>query len=347
MLNQIVPKIKKITFIFLIIILGIIAILKGNAATIGVKNGLLLCSSIIIPSLFLFTVIALLFIKSNAINFAGEKLNSLIIKVFGLNISEFSIFILSLIGGYPIGAKLINEQFAEEKITKQRANLLLYCSINAGPSFIIFTVGYLMLNSKSLGLILFVSNLLTSLIFALICFKFIKSKSSTIKSTTTTSLTDSFVISVEQTSRLFINICGWVIFFSGICEIINSLSMPDFVKNLCSIFSEVTISVATAKKLKFAPYFFSFLLSFGGLSTICQIKSAAKNLNPNIFLLFINRLFHGGISALLTFILLKIFPRATETLSNGVVAVWNGFEWNFVSLFLMVVAVFFIIYVKQ
>jgi len=46
---------------------GIIVILKGNAVATGVKNGLALTTSVIIPSLFLFSVISIFALKSGFI----------------------------------------------------------------------------------------------------------------------------------------------------------------------------------------------------------------------------------------------------------------------------------------
>ncbi len=327
---------------------GIIVILKGNAVATGVKNGLALTTSVIIPSLFLFSVISIFALKSGFIFYFGEKITGITNKLFGLSGTEFSIFFISLFGGYFIGAKLINELYSDEKISRSRAEKLLYCSINPAPSFVIYTVGSLLLNNIYFGIIFFISNIITTFLFLL--FQFSKDKNTFMPvnvSYENSSLTDAFVLSVESTCKIFLNVCGWIVLFSGICEIILSFKGVYILKFLSELLLEISIAVVKAPKLSVPIFFYSFLLSFGGMSAICQIISAAKNLKISLLKLLAAKSLHGIMSSSITFFIIKLFPSVAETFSNGVTTIFTGFNLNISSLFLLVLAVIFIIYIKQ
>ena len=120
----------------LIIVLGGVCLLFPAISASGAKEGLMLCGSIIIPSLFPFTFCVMFINKSGILKFL-KPLNPITQFLFHLNYYEFSLFLLSLIGGYPLGAKLLNQSGINDKKAKIMIN---YC-INAGPAFVVLAVG--------------------------------------------------------------------------------------------------------------------------------------------------------------------------------------------------------------
>lgn len=339
---------KNISLLLIFIILSYYLILKGSAISFGVKSGLALCSNILVPSLFLFTVLSIYILKSGAIYYIGERLSKISLKILGVNGCELSVFIISLIGGYPIGAKLINELYLDGRISKKRAIKLLYCSVNGGPSFIVYTVGGLILKNKTLGLIFLLSNTITSIFFLIVLFAKREKNKLTVKDIySPTSLSDSLVISVEQTSKMFLNICGWVILFSGITELINSICKNPILSNIAKLFLEITVAITSAPQIGVKVYLYSFLISFGGFSTICQVKSACKSINPNTLFLTLSRFVHGIFASGLTLTFLSLFPTVKSTISNGVLVVSTGLNFNFSSIFLILLGFLYIIYLKQ
>lgn len=61
---------------------------------------------------------------------------------------------MSFVGGYPVGAKTIASLVREKKLSQETAARMLCFSVNAGPSFLIGTVGVALLGSPRLGWIL-------------------------------------------------------------------------------------------------------------------------------------------------------------------------------------------------
>ena len=78
--------------------------------------------------------------------------------------SIFSIFLLSLIGGYPIGAKLIEEASISGRVDRRTYHSLICCCINAGPAFTVIAVGEGLFGSETLGYYFFVSHSVSAFI---------------------------------------------------------------------------------------------------------------------------------------------------------------------------------------
>lgn len=97
-------------------------------------------------------------------------------KFYNTPNGSFLIFFLSVISGYPMGAKLISNMYENKYIDNDDAlSMLSFCSIS-GPMFMIGTVGVSIFHSYKTGLIIMIANLLASIFNGLIFRKRIKSK---------------------------------------------------------------------------------------------------------------------------------------------------------------------------
>ena len=97
-------------------------------------------------------------------------------KFYNTPNGSFLIFFLSVISGYPMGAKLISNMYENKYIDNDDAlSTLSFCSIS-GPMFMIGTVGVSIFHSYKVGLIIMIANLLASIFNGLIFRKRIKSK---------------------------------------------------------------------------------------------------------------------------------------------------------------------------
>jgi hypothetical protein len=299
---------KKLSCIFsaVVILTLLILILYNPKICLNTAvAGLVLCGRVIIPSLYPFTFCVLFILKSGVLN-SLKFLNKSALKLWGLDFSSFSLFLLSLIGGYPLGAKMLNDA----KTPPKTASVMINYCVNAGPAFIILTVGNGVFYSNKIGVLLFVAHLLPPVFMAFLY----KNK---IKSTTTPTqnlnsnfdLIDNFVTSASDGASAIISVCSFVILFSVICGYINSFPS---LKPL-SFILEITNGISQTNNI----YIISFLLGFGGICVWCQVFSLFKRAKIKILRFFISRLFHGFASAVITFLLLKIFKITLPTLSNG------------------------------
>ena len=87
------------------------------------------------------------------------------------------IFFLSALSGYPMGAKLIYEQFKSRELSLcESKNMMAFCSVS-GPMFMIGTVGVGFLGSFDAGLIILVSNIIGAIFNGLLWIKINKNSS--------------------------------------------------------------------------------------------------------------------------------------------------------------------------
>lgn len=292
----------------------ILTLIFPNEIKSGALSGLIISGNVLIPTLFPFTV-CVLFIMRCRIPLFPEKAEKITMKLFGMNSSVFTCFILSFIGGYPVGARLLNELYESKKLSRGDSALYLNCFVNAGPAFTVSAVGSGMFGSQKLGFILLAAHISASIISALILGGFTDSKKCSARmKEKRLPIADIFVSSTADAAQTVLNICAFVILFSAINSAIYAASAKFPVLAIITYFTEVTAACSKTGNI----YFVSFLLGFSGFCIWCQIFSAAKDIKKNIFVFALGRIFHGAVSAALTYILLKIFPCSIQTVSNGI-----------------------------
>ena len=109
--------------------------------SVAVKNGLSLWANSVVPSLFPFFVATELLSHTNIINQLGNILNFIMKPLFNVNGKGSFAFIMGIISGYPIGAKIAANFRKNNICSKEECERLLSFTNNSGPLFIIGTVG--------------------------------------------------------------------------------------------------------------------------------------------------------------------------------------------------------------
>lgn len=282
----------------------------------GAINGLLICGEVVIPSLFPFTALALFMFSSGFTKYFEKAFDKIAKLLFRINGRNLTIFLVSFIGGFPVGARLIEEEYKRGNIDKKLGeNMLAYC-VNSGPAFIIIGVGSTILNSKELGVMLFISNFLASIIIAFI-LRMQNKKNITIKTERPNEqpISDVFVEATANASTSIIGICGFVILFSTLIEVIKALPISNIIKTfLCSVMEITNGTIICDKNI----YAIAFLLGFAGICVHFQILSVTKTLKPNYFKFLIFRVIHGILTAFILFLLLKIHPIVLPTINGNI-----------------------------
>ena len=148
-----------IIFIFYLIFLVLFTQNNFNAA----KKGLRLWANNVVPSLFPFFVAVELLNHTNLIYFLSIKLDKYMKPIFNLpGVASFP-FVMGLISGYPVGAKIVSDLYSNNLCTKKEAERMLAFTNNSGPLFIIGTVGCSFYSNTSIGILLLVSHILSSI----------------------------------------------------------------------------------------------------------------------------------------------------------------------------------------
>ena len=158
--NFFVFKVKR-NFLALIFLAFTASLLIFSGSNLpAIKSGLHLWATSVVPSLFPFFVATELLMHTNVINIFGRVLNNYMRPLFNISGEGAFAFIMGIISGYPVGAKIASK-FRENNIcTKAECERLLSFTNNSGPLFIIGTVGILMYQNTGIGILLFITHLL-------------------------------------------------------------------------------------------------------------------------------------------------------------------------------------------
>ena len=281
----------------------------------GVLNGLIFCISVLIPSLFIFFVLSSYLSNSKALSILSYVLKKPCEKVFRLPSICSNAILLSIIGGYPIGAKSALSLYHMGSISKAQARKLSFIAVCSGPSFVINFIGVALLNNKKAGIIILISQFISYIITAVLCGVFINTDDDTNEVSHKTTKPN-LVQAVESSVKASVSMCAMVIMFSGIIAVCDTVFQNNPV--LCDIIA-MTLEVTTALNritLKYPLPVISFVTAFATLSIHFQIFSIAKELEINKFLFFFTRIFQGIIAGVATYILLILFPCPIEVFTS-------------------------------
>lgn len=311
-----------------IFLLCIVALRFSEECSKGAENGIRLCLATLVPSLFPFMVLASYIIESGLAEKIGRHLSWVTKPIFGLNGCFASAIILSLIGGYPVGAKTVNSLYKKGVASEsecKRAGLFFVCS---GPGFLINFVGTQIYGSEKIGLILFGSQCVSVFIIGFVLKFFFRNKSNNNSNNEilfdTSQKGDALVNSVLDGAKGMFAICAFVVLFSAFTEIFCSHITDENIQKPFLILTEVCNAVtAVSKDLPIEVVAFS--AGFGGLCVHFQIFSALGNIKVNKLLFFLFRILQGLITALLTHLGIKLFSVTTDVFSTSTVENFSFF----------------------
>lgn len=330
--NIIKNNILTIAFTLFLIFL----IIFSQTNLFAAQQGLKLWAKNVVPSLFPFFIATELLNYTNIPYYLGRLTNKFMRPLFNVPGEASYAFIMGIISGYPVGAKIVNKFLEDGTCTKSEAERMLAFTNNSGPLFIIGTVGISLFGDSTIGIILFITHILSCLTVGLL-FGFI-SKHILIKKQRlyrNASHTASYGISdlgtllsssITNSISTILLIGGFIVLFSIIISILNNLNITDYISNFLSIIHipneygksiftgllELTnginaITSINVKHMSSQIIISAFLLGFAGISIFLQIFSIASKNNLSMKPYFIGKLLQGFIAGFYTFLILNCF----------------------------------------
>lgn len=278
----------------------------------SVKNGLLICYENIIPSLFVFMVIANYATQSDILNVLSVPLRfyGRLMKTEDKSYSGY--LLLSLIGGFAVGAQFI-KRLENAGYNEKATTVLGIAMINNSLGFCVFSVGAGMLKNYSTGILLYLSCTFASLVSAFI-ISFLIEYNIVSKTDFSSFPPVTITNSINNAVSGMLSICGFVVLFNVLCEVISLYSYQNFLLEvfLCRI---LELTTGCFKILEFSAgnaYFLCIALSILPISTLCQIYHFTEN-KKLISVLVKSRLIHTPVSLLIYSVLSNIFPVSMMT----------------------------------
>lgn len=281
-------------------------------------NGVKLFFNSVFPSLFPFLVIVNIIIAFNGISIYSKFLGPLLCRPLKLPSCCSIVLIVSLLCGYPLGAKYTVQLYEKRLINLKTSQRLLSIASNASPLFIIGSVGTSMLCNTYLGYILLISNMVSCFFIGIITKpKIFNMDSNGISeiSTEETNIGNALRNGIDDAIKTSLMVGGFVTIFSVFINIIKNNAILDIAfsnnflssstKNILSSFFVGTIEMTngtytmsicnepTITKL----IVISFLISFSGLSIISQVYSFTYKHPMSIIKYIKYKIFQGCISS--------------------------------------------------
>lgn len=331
--------------IFIIFTICLVIFSKSNLT--ATKNGLTLWATCVVPSLFPFFVITNLLSHTKIVSFIGRLLDRFMRPLFNVpGIGGFA-FIMGLISGYPVGAKIVSDFRDKNLVSKDEGERLLAFTNNSGPLFIISSVGISLLGDTKTGMLLLLTHILSCITVGIVLGKFSKSsdyeylrtndkhniisEKKDISNVTLKNLGEVLGNSINNSISTLLLIGGFVVIFSVLISILNQTHIIEiiaqffkpilgflgfnlnFAKPLVSGILELTngvslVSDVHVKAISQNVVLCAFLLGFGGLSVLLQVFSIVSKTDLSMKKYFIGKLLQGFIAALYTFLALKFIP---------------------------------------
>ncbi|OZV12869.1 sporulation integral membrane protein YlbJ [Tissierella sp. P1] len=322
-------------FFLLIVIIVLIGIITNPKLSLSsAASGIAVWFNIILPSLLPFFIISEILIGLGFVDFIGKLLQPLMRPIFNVPGEGAFPLTMSILSGYPVGAKLTSRLREERLITKDEGTRLICFTSTSGPLFMLGAVSIGMLNDSKLAPLIIVPHYLSVLVLGLL-FSFYKSNNRrpiiSKKRNLFEEVQESYVTwiktkksigslitkAVKESMDTIILIGGLVIFYSVIVEILFNMEFLNNIiyhlSNLLSIdiklikgiiigFFEVTIGckniVASQSSLITKILILNFTIGWSGFSVHSQAFSFINNTDINTKLYIVSKFLHGILSVL-------------------------------------------------
>lgn len=309
----------------------------SNSSFLAAKSGISLWTNNVIPSLFPFLVAVELLKNTNIIYFLSIHLDEYMNPLFNLpGISAFP-FIMGILSGYPVGAKIVSDLYEKNACTKDEAERMLPFVNNSGPLFIIGTVGISFYANSTIGIILLFTHIISSITVGIVfgIISRIKKRHKYSNSNYLVSPNNAISIyelgeilgsSIMSSIRTILLIGGFVTLFSVIISILEKTKVLIIISNLLGNIFNINSSIISSfitgiieftnglnkisaihlKNISLNIIISSFIIGFGGISVLLQVLSIIAKQKLSINKYVIGKLLQAFVSAFYTFLVLQI-----------------------------------------
>ena len=276
------------------------------------KDAIRLCLDVVIPSLFPFLVCSHLLLSLGITGWLSRFASPLMRPLFGVPGSGALAVMLGFVSGYPVGASTIAGLYRTGHLTKTEAHRLLTFCNNAGPLFVLGAVGVGMLGNQKLGILLYLSHILSALVVGILFRHWGRNSASSSPTLPPAHYEKNFFgalgNAVADSVDTILKICGFVILFAVFTAGLPELPITPLLYGILEITGGIPAIVnAGIFPATYLLPAISFFLALSGLSILFQtaaiILPAGLSLKPYL----LGKLLQGIFSFLFTLLFCKIF----------------------------------------
>ncbi|WP_446899476.1 sporulation integral membrane protein YlbJ [Clostridium sp. LBM24168] len=323
-------------FITIICSIFIIQIILAPKICIdGAINGVLLFFYKVFPSLFSFLIVSNIIINCDGIHIYAKLFGKILCRPLKLPQNCSFTLIISMLCGYPLGAKYACDLYESKSIHLNTLQRLLNIASNSSPLFMLGSIGISMFKSTSIGYIFLLSNLISCMIMGVMLpseqnyknINYIKNSSHS-KDTAV----GIFKTSIENSVKTCLSIGGFVTTFSVVNNILNHNSIFNLITMKISSILGISKDVVSGTLLGIVEmtngcnlvsssdtdiyikiFIVSFLFTFSGFSIISQVYSFTYKFNVSMKIYTIRKILHGIICSSISIVIFKIYETVAST----------------------------------
>lgn len=305
-------------------------LLRSDIAIDYMKIALKLCGETVIPSLFPFMVISSLMVSSGV----GTRLCRPLIYpsrlLLGINESGACAALVGNVCGLPVGANLLCRMYDKGEIGKRELEEVLALSNNPGSAFVISAVGISLFGSIKVGIMLYISVILSAFIVRVVSRIFLGNgkveriePKIVLKTETNNDFAGMFTSAVRDSALSMLSVCAMIAFFSSFLGCVGAtlvrFGVPQTPIALISAVFEVSGGVSALSRL---PKGFGIVLSaaalgWSGLSVHFQVMSLCSGREISFKRYFLSKIAQSLLSAALCAIFLRIVPISEDAFADS------------------------------
>lgn len=266
------------------------------------------------PTLFPFMLIITICQKVGMIQLFAFILQFISIPIFKLSGQTLSIYLFSILSGYPTNAKMINNAYELKQINDNEANLLIKTAHHGSFSFIVYFIGVQLFHDIKIGLIFELCHILPTFLYLIL------SKKHTVHQMTWCEAWYPFSssvyqhqifniikISVKECVLAFIYIFGFMLICNISLITFSHLFSPNilvYLNGLLEFSSGIIAFNNTPYSYTIKVIMIILFLSFGSISVFLQVYQLLDKVPFHFKDYFLFRCFHALASSLFIFLYL-------------------------------------------
>lgn len=309
---------KKNIFNFIIIlsfiVLFIEVLINKTLIFTTISYSLNIWVNTLIPSMFPFFIISDILINYQITSYIPKPLKKIFSKIFNTSEEIISIFFLSLLSGFPSGARNIRTIYDKKLITTKEATLALAFTHFANPLFVLSTVAVLFLGNEKYGYLILISHYLGNIIIGIL----LRNHNTTFNTNYNLSINKSqsfstiLIKAIKSSIDTLLLILGTLTCFLIVSSlIINKINVSSYLASIIKGILEMTMGLKSISILTIPDIYkvviSTMFISFGGLAVHMQVVSQLVDTDISYDIFFIFRIIHSIISGILAYILFIIF----------------------------------------
>lgn len=308
-------RVEPVAIILLVFsLLSLFLLLRAPSVTLErMSDTLSLCARTVVPSLFPFMVVSELLLSGDSASLLAPLLRRPSRLFFGVSGESAVAVLLGFLCGCPCGAKGAAALYKSGRISGGELERILTFSCIPSAPFLISTVGVSMFGSAKVGIKLFLSCLISSLIIGMAAKK-LRFGASEITLPPTEirarerSIAKLFTSAVSSSALSMLYICAFLTFFStfvGVVEYaLGNFAFSDRVNTALLGFFELTGGIRSASEIPAeGQYLAAAVAGWSGLSVHFQVMSVCQGCNISFKPYFLSKLVSAVLCPLLMLIM--------------------------------------------